>query len=102
MNAEERHQEDIRGVKRILGTMGYQFDLYVIEAVLEAWEAYLHESMPVIDGDKANKFILDNLLFDPKFSGAASMELLDKIDDLKVEYMIGLGIIPEDVEEDDE
>ena len=102
MKWEEMRDHENKEVKKRLKEMGYQFDLYVIDAVLEAYADFMEEELPEIDTEEADAFILDNLTFDPECKEAVSRQTLDRIDYWRVAYMKQIGLIPEDMEEDDE
>lgn len=99
MTWEEMEKEQFKAVKGILKLRGYHFDLYVIEAVIEAYETMIENTMPEIDEEELDAFILDNLSFDPLVENPISKQTLDRIHHWNVEYFKKIGLATEDDEE---
>lgn len=101
MTQEEIEKNEALKVKSILRRKGYMVDLYVIEAVLDAYGDYVQDEMPPIDSDEVNAYIIDELAFDPEIKQEITPDLLDKIADAHVAFLVDKGIVPEDWEEEE-
>lgn len=101
MKEQDMREHETREVKKKLTNGGFEIPMYVIEAVIEAYNEYIEETIPDIDGEELNRFILDEMAFEVG-GGKITPELLDKISNAHMDFLAAKGIIPEDWSEDNE